>query len=234
MEKKDLLEIVKQQSNALYCQSQALLQQTEAILSNPNQHLSSSLNIPLVHEKNMVLDSTSFAQEVEQTVFHIIANISPYTTDNLDKSQYIVQELGFDSLMVMQLQNECNQHFSHLMNVEAIFSHDFKDIRIDDIIHIIVENSIQQEINLEKNKMGRQIQKVANHFPTNTVVQKNETTPMLNQVIDESCYQVKYFPEYVQLKARIDSISSDNPYFRLRTGINKANNWTLKLVRLLH
>ena len=54
MEKKDLLEIVKQQSSALYCQSQALLQQTEVILSNPNQHLSSSLNVPLVHEKNMV------------------------------------------------------------------------------------------------------------------------------------------------------------------------------------
>ena len=55
MEKKDLLEIVKQQSSALYCQSQALLQQTEAILSNPNQHLSSSLNVPLVHEKNMCI-----------------------------------------------------------------------------------------------------------------------------------------------------------------------------------
>ena len=159
MEKKDLLEIVKHQSSALYCQSQALLQQTEAILSNPNQHQSSSLKVPLVDEKNIVIDSTSFAQEVEQTVFHIIANISPYTIENLDRSQYIVQELGFDSLMVMQLQNECNQHFSHLMNVEAIFSHDFKDIRIDDIIHIIVENSIQQEINLENNKMGRQIQK---------------------------------------------------------------------------
>ena len=162
-----------------------------------------------MHKKLNKLFSTSLP------IFH------PIRSENLDRSQYIVQELGFDSLMVMQLQNECNQHFSHLMNVEAIFSHDFKDIRIDDIIHIIVENSIQQEINLEKNKMGRQIQKVSNQFPTNTVVQKNETTPMMNRVIDESCYQVKYFPEYLQLKARINSINSDNPYFRLRTGINK-------------
>jgi 8-amino-7-oxononanoate synthase len=217
MEKKDLLEIVKQQSSALYYQSQALLQQTEVILNNPNQYQASSLNVPLVQEKNSVLDAASHAQEVEQTVFRIIANISPYPIENLDRSHYIVQELGFDSLMVMQLQNECNQQFSHLMNVEAIFSHDFKDIRIDDIINIIVENSMQKEINLENKKMGRPTQKVSNNVP----VQKNETAPIMNRVIDESCYQVKYFPEYLQLKARINSINSDNPYFRLRTGINK-------------
>jgi 8-amino-7-oxononanoate synthase len=221
MEKKDLLEIVKQQSGALYYQSQALLQQTEVILNNPNQYQVSSLNVPLLNEKHSVLDAESFTQEVEQTVFYIISNISPYTIESLDRSQFIVQELGFDSLMVMQLQNECNQHFSHFINVEAIFSHDFKDIRIDDIINIIVENRMQKEINFEKNNIGRPIQKVSNQIPTNTTVQKIEAPPIINRVIDESCYQVKSFPEYVQIKARIDSFNSDNPYFRLRTGINK-------------
>lgn len=214
MEKKDLLEIVTHQSAALYWQSQALLHQTEAILSSPNQHYSSSFTVPLEHENKVETDSASFAHEVEQTVFRIISNISPYTIESLDRSQYIVQELGFDSLMVMQLQNECNQHFSHFINVEAIFSHDFKDIRIDDIIHMIVENRMQ-------NQIGRPTQKVSYQIPTNTAVQRIETPPVMNRVIDESCYQVKSFPEYVQIKARIDSFDSDNPYFRLRSGINK-------------
>lgn len=216
MDNKSLLEIVKQQSSALYWQSQALLQQTEAILSDPNQRLISTPNVPIEYEKNLVLDSKSFAHEVEQTVLDIIANITPYTIKDLAKSQYIVQELGFDSLMVMQLQNECNQHFSHLINVEEMFSHDFKDIRIDDIILSIVEHSIQKEINLEKNEMDRQIS-----TESNTLLQRKVTPTKMNQVINESCYQVKHFPEYVQLKARIDSINNDNPYFRLRTGINK-------------
>ncbi|WP_051317073.1 type I polyketide synthase [Ectobacillus panaciterrae] len=213
----DLIAILKNQSQVLVEQSKALMERNNSINSTTpyNVHEETRLeerqNFPSTSNYirlKVPQEPSSKGNENITSVLNIISKISGYPVSELHLDQSLVNELGFDSLMLVQLRNDLASKFPH---VTYDFEHFIGEITIKGIIDLLDDDSTVAAV-----------QKATNHIdePATDNISK-ESTPIPANKIPEENYRIELFPEYLHLEQRLKMSESINPYFAIRDGVNK-------------
>lgn len=198
-----LLEIVRKQSNALELQSQVILAGTGGSHYTPVR-VAALNEISVEPVTARIVESTSNTQlstlaDVEREVLLLVSRIAAYPLSDLKLSDSLKSELGFDSLMMMELQGELKKRYP---GREVILPLEITELTISQLINLI----------------AGQNQEAPAPESINTTILLEDTEEILAQV--EPQFDVAQFPEYIDLSKRIASAGAVNPYFRLREGIN--------------
>ncbi|MCL6604780.1 MAG: aminotransferase class I/II-fold pyridoxal phosphate-dependent enzyme [Paenibacillus sp.] len=188
-----LLEIVKKQSNALELQSQVML-------ANGSGKTVGIPHMNVIQHEAVEKSENSIDCNIENEVLLLVSRITAYPVSDLRLTDSLKSELGFDSLMMMELQGELRRRYP---DREVILPLEITDLTLSELIDLIGGNSEQPQVT--KN-LG------------NTTILPFEAKSALSEV--EPQFNVEQFPEYMDLKKRIESAGVVNPYFRLREGIN--------------
>ncbi|KAI7254268.1 hypothetical protein KC345_g11275 [Hortaea werneckii] len=218
-----LLEIVKKQSNALELQSQVMLNNGTGRLSNDSQ-TSISMKESLYHPSSLPVvipmnhtEAVQASHELEQQVVQIVSRIAAYPPSDLKLTDSLKSELGYDSLMMMELQGELKKRYP---DREVILPLEITDLTISQLIGIIAGTGEAESGTFSG--LATSIINPTGERGVQNVSQEN-TQPKDQPDASPSVqpqYQVEQFAEYTDLRKRIESAGAANPYFRLRQGIN--------------
>ncbi|WP_175406402.1 aminotransferase class I/II-fold pyridoxal phosphate-dependent enzyme [Bacillus sp. FJAT-27264] len=202
-----LLEIVKKQSNALELQSQVMLSNGTGRTELREQSatvLHRDLAEPAGTREIIHVTSTAtpggIAQpdSIEQEVLLLVSRIAAYPATELKPSDALKNELGFDSLMMMELQSELKKRYP---DREVIIPLEVVDLTIRELVGIV---------------SGTGDPSLAPAADMAMPVEEDHNLPRVQPQLG-----VEQFPEYAALKLRIENAGTVNPYYRLRGGINK-------------
>lgn len=87
----DVLKIVEKQAEALQLQSQALARQSEWLVSQPDGQYVQA-------RESQTVETDTVGEEVKQKVLTILADITPYSVDEVRDKHYLIGgQPGFDS-----------------------------------------------------------------------------------------------------------------------------------------
>lgn len=200
------LEIVRKQSNALELQSQVMLSNgpgrsssASAEDSNTVRQESSPAFAAARELQNVQSATPAAAGELNQEILQLVGRIAAYPAAELKLSDSLKSELGYDSLMMMELQAELKKRYP---DREVILPLEITDLTIRELIGIVSGNGLvpQDKAPVEEVLVPK-------------IQQENLSENQMQSSVEE-------FAEYSDLLNRIESAGSVNPYFRLRQGIN--------------
>lgn len=206
-----LLEIVKKQSSALELQSRVMLANgADSSVKTERPHVVSQSG-PVSNEINegsftADLQAAAHGQAaLEQEVIRLVSTIAAYPPGDLKLTDSLKSELGYDSLMMMELQGALKKRYP---DREVIVPLDITDLTIRQLIEIV--SGTGEEGHGSPSEPGTAL--------TQSADRQEAEQGIAPSVPSE--FKVEQFAEYQDLRQRIESVGEVNPYFRLRQGIN--------------
>ncbi|MBU0991885.1 MAG: aminotransferase class I/II-fold pyridoxal phosphate-dependent enzyme [Proteobacteria bacterium] len=142
-----------------------------------------------------------------------IARTGILPREYLSENMYLIKDLGFDSLMAASLISELQQKIKAFEGVDPadILERFVNDLTVADLITILsgylhgsnenITTPVITDDSLNK--------------PVYVRARDTEKSPS----ISESFFRAELFPEYLELRKRMDELSGLNPYFRVQEGI---------------
>ena len=194
----DVLELLKKQTEAILSQNQFLLAQTGNLIFSGSDYATSATS-DVSNRQNLIQPLNQGS--VKQTVFQLIANLSAFPTDNLQLGHHLVNDLGFDSLMLSQLWSQLQSIFPEVSKMT------FTEVA-----------TVERLINfLTKEKSHKRLLESPKTLPV-VNSQEGPTATISHQTFENS-------PEYQALQDEeklISEVVTTNLYFRTHEGVNDA------------
>ncbi len=162
-------------------------------------------NHSLAEAISMPNKKTISVEFISESVIRIISDITAYPTGSIELENNIIDDLGFDSIMLSDLASKIKKAFPlGEKNYTSLAGEIYrKEPTVKEIISLIIDK-IKDDYIIEGGNCG-------------TSSSNKEYSD--GAVKNAASGQFRMFEEYLELKSRIENIEDFNPYFKVNTSI---------------